>query len=267
MNTTSRLNGFLGNIALVLGLVSLVGLSLGRAQEMATPVQSGSTSLAKANVDWNSASDLQVMLQAVEMMPTVSAESVPMSGTFYSAQHSPGSPEPWPPLPGNLNGLAVWNLGDGVYLLDDHLVDYSMPLMSSSIVGGRMMAADGMAPPGGGGGGDGGGEFYSDSFNFNPDYGTNLWIANFALTPGDATGIISNTFADIEYELQYTTDLTQPWQSANWFFYGSELTNWTPFNVPSVSPYQFVFARALLAGRRKRIADLVAVGVFRDNGR
>ena len=81
------------------------------------PVQSGATALAAANVDWNSASDLEVMLQAVEMMPTVSADSLPRCGTFYSAQHSPGSPQPWPPLPGNPNGLPVWNLGDGVYLL------------------------------------------------------------------------------------------------------------------------------------------------------
>jgi hypothetical protein len=60
--------------------------------------------------------------------------------------------------------------------------------------------------------GDGGGTngFYSDSFNFHPDYGTNLWIANFARSTGNASGIVSNTAADVQYELQYTTDLLQP---------------------------------------------------------
>src|SRR5208283_2131835 len=91
------------------------------------------------------------------------------------------------------------------------------------------------SPGGGGGGTNSDGGFYSDSFNFNPDYGTNLWIANFALSSGNATGIISNSPAGVLLELQYTTDLTQPWQSAGWFVYGSELTNWTPFSVPGIS--------------------------------
>src|SRR5208282_5555707 len=43
-----------------------------------------------------------------------------------------------------------------------------------------------------GDGGSGTNGFYSDSFNFHPDYGTNLWIANFARSSGNATGIISN---------------------------------------------------------------------------
>ena len=144
------------------------------------PVQSG----AIAAADWTSASDLQVMLQAVEMMPTVSADSLPRSGTFYSAQHAPGSPQPWPPLPGNPNGLPAWNLGDGVYLLNDAQVDYSMPSVTASIAGGKMMAADGPMPLGAGGGGDGTNGFYSDSFNFNPDYGSNLWIAPVSLASG-----------------------------------------------------------------------------------
>ncbi len=50
-----------------------------------------------------------------------------------------------------------------------------------------------------------------------------------------ASGVISNSAADIPYELQYTPDLLQPWQSAGWFVYGSELTNWTPFIVPAIS--------------------------------
>jgi hypothetical protein len=92
---------------LVGGLLVAFTLIL-HVQEIATPVQVGAIS----TVDWSSASDLQLLLQAIEMMPTVSADSMPRFGTFFSAQHSPGSSEPWPPLPSNF-GLPAWNLGDG----------------------------------------------------------------------------------------------------------------------------------------------------------
>ena len=165
------------------------------------------------------------MLQAVEEMPTVSADSMPRFGTFYSAQHSPASPEPWPPLPGNIRQVPAWNLGDGVYLLDDRQVDYSMPVMSARMAGGRMM----MDIPGFG---DGTSGFYSDSFNYTAaDYGTNLWLAITNLGNNVAGLFISNTAPDIEYEIQSKEDLLQ----ANWlsegFILGSELTNWTPLSV------------------------------------
>ena len=209
----------------------IVGLHVLHAQETAIPIQAGAIS----TVDWNSASDLQVLLQAVEMMPTIPTNSLPHAGTFWSAQHAPGSSEPWPPLPSNF-GLPAWDLGDGVWLLADQQVDYSMPLISSGMTGGRMMAADGMSPPGLSGGGGDTNEFYSDSFNFNPDYGTNLWLAITNWTPDTSFLFVSNTVADIQYEIQYKTDLAQSdWQSANWFLFGSELTNWTPTSVPSVS--------------------------------
>ena len=68
-----------------------------------------------------------------------------------------------------------------------------------------------------------------------PDYGTNLWLSQLTVATNLASGVISNSAADIPYELQYTMDLLQPWQSAGWFVYGSELTNWTPFSVPAIS--------------------------------
>ena len=138
------------------GFVSFFGLVfILHAQETATPVQGSATTAQNVN----SMSDLEVMLQAVESVPPAPATTVSSGGTFYSAQHAPGSRLAWPPLPGNINNLPVWNLGDGVYLLDDRNVDYSPPLMPSRMSGGRMMAMDGLAPPGGGGDGTGG--FYS----------------------------------------------------------------------------------------------------------
>ena len=70
-------------------------------------------------------SDLEVMIQAVEATTPVSASQLPSAGIFYSAQYSPASAQPWPPLPGNVLGLDAWPLGGDFFLLDDTKVDYA----------------------------------------------------------------------------------------------------------------------------------------------
>lgn len=112
-------------IAAILSAVGMAGLMLAHAQQTATPVQGDATSLTEANVDWSSASDLEVMLLVVESVPPAPASSASRFGTFYSAQHAPGTRSEWPPLPGNVRQLPVWNLGDGVYLLDDRRINYA----------------------------------------------------------------------------------------------------------------------------------------------
>ncbi len=185
-------------------------------------------------------SDMDVMLQAVEMTTPQAAESVPKSGTFYSAQFPN-----WPPLPCNINNVPVWNLGGGVFLLSDLDVNYSQRPMASSLMTGNMMAMD--APmPGDGSGADGGTNSYTSngSSYLLPDYGTNLWIANFALSSNNAVGMVSNTAADISYEIQTRQSLTSTddWASAG-FVYGSELTNWTAFSMAAFSPTNNLFLR------------------------
>ena len=70
-----------------------------------------------------SAGDLQVMIQAVEQTQPLPATEV--DGCIgYSAQHSPVSENPWPPLP-NVLGLPVWPLGSNTFLIDDLDVDYA----------------------------------------------------------------------------------------------------------------------------------------------
>lgn len=63
-------------------------------------------------------------MEAVESTTPVPASELPDSGTFWSAQHSPASPTPWPPLAGDVLGLSAWPLGDGVYLFNDTNVNY-----------------------------------------------------------------------------------------------------------------------------------------------
>ena len=69
--------------------------------------------------------------------------------------------------------------------------------------------------------------------NFIP-YGTNLYLSQVAVYSGYVSGIISNTPPGVRLELQYTFDLTQPWQSADWYVYGATSTNWTAWSVPVV---------------------------------
>ena len=125
------------NVLIGLSLTSglLIGLSSVRAQEAATSAQS-------------SLSDAQVELEAIEAQPPIPFTQLSqndLTGTFYSAQHSPVSPEPWPPLPTDSKQLSVWSLGtnsDGgqIFLLDDLSVNYNLMLATS------LQTAGGMQP-------------------------------------------------------------------------------------------------------------------------
>ena len=203
------------------------------AQEAAMPVQGGAVS----TVDWNTASDLQVMLQAVEMTPETSADSLPRSGNFFSAQHAPGSAQPWPPLPSSF-GLPAWNLGDGFYLLDDQAVDYSLP-MSSRMAGSRMsMDAPDFDDIGGGGGTN---DFYSDSFNYTlPTNG--LWLTITNVSNGLAWLNLHGA-TDSVYEVFSKTDLTASAWSIETELWPTD-TNSMPFTVPMLNRTNlFVWAR------------------------
>lgn len=96
-----------------------------------------------------------------------------------------------------------------------------------------MSAIDSPAPPG----------FGDTSTNsYTPDgltntpvsYGTNLWLAQIAVASGYISGIISNSTSDVQFELQYTTNLSTPWQSTNWYVWGSTSTNWTAWVEPAI---------------------------------
>jgi hypothetical protein len=99
------------------GLVLAASLYFVQAQQMVSLAQSAQPVTAATD-------DTSVMLQAIEQVAPVPASSLPQSGTFWSAQHAPGSPEAWPPLPANMWGLPAWPLGDGVFLLNDTNLDY-----------------------------------------------------------------------------------------------------------------------------------------------
>ncbi|MGI8964658.1 MAG: RCC1 domain-containing protein [Limisphaerales bacterium] len=49
------------------------------------------------------------------------ASSTPKDGEFYTVQHA----KDWPPLPANTLNLPLWDLGEGLYILDDRDLKYS----------------------------------------------------------------------------------------------------------------------------------------------
>lgn len=185
-----------------------------------------------------SADDMAVMLQAVEQTTPTPAESVPLGATLYSAQNPK-----WPPYPGNINNLPAWNLGDNVFLMDDLDFDYTAASMRVQSLAAGVTALS-VPLPGDGSDDDTNTVTASTSSVALPDYGTNLWIANFALSSGNAAGMLSNTLSDVKYEIQYKTDLAADtqWLSAG-FVLGSEATNWTAAALAATSLTNNAFFR------------------------
>ncbi|HTV43102.1 MAG TPA: alpha/beta hydrolase [Candidatus Sulfotelmatobacter sp.] len=190
------------------------------------------------NVDWETASDDQVILQAIELTTPIPSNEVPAFATFYSAQHSPISAQPWPPLPADIEHFNGWDLGSNVWVLDDLDFDYSAPTVQANH---SMMAMDddgGINPPGGGGTNI----YYPAGSSYSFDPGTNLWIAQEAVSGGNFSGIVSNTIPDVEYQLLYANSLNPPvqWQLVpNGTFYGSDETNWASWSIPFDSTTNF----------------------------
>ena len=120
------------------------------------------------------------------------------------------------------------------------------------------MQAMGMdVPSPGDDGSDGGTNSYMSygSSYMSPDYGTNLWIAQVSLSSGNLVGIMSNSLADVSYEIQSRTNLLQSnWNSEVAPVYGSETTNWTPLSVAMNN-------RANLFLRIRSLIDSANVGI------
>jgi hypothetical protein len=132
---------------LLIGVFFSGGLILAHAQETATTAQSGMTSTGNANTN------LAAEIQAIEQIAPIPASEAPLFGTFWSAQHSQASAEPWPPFPADFYQVPVWNLGEGFYLLDDVDTSYQVQSQVQSATGMQAMDEDGIQPPGGGGSG------------------------------------------------------------------------------------------------------------------
>jgi len=105
-----------------MGKIKLVGLFVASGiVALISYVHAQTTTISIQSLHSASTDDRAVILQAVEATPPLPAESVPKNGNgFYSAQNPN-----WPPLPGNINNLPVWDLGGGSWLLADQDFDYA----------------------------------------------------------------------------------------------------------------------------------------------
>ena len=192
-----------GGLLIISGLVA--ALNFLHAQEAAMPDQSIQTATAT-----------DAMLQAAESLPTIPATDAPQAGTFWSAQHAPGTGSEWPPMPTNIRNVPLWDLGDGVYLLDDLQVNYSQPVKSKTTVrsGGGMQAMDLSPPDDGGDTNDEGG--FTNNFQAHIYTTNDLWLQIIACTNHTASLVIHPPWnvTNGVYDLHYCTNLDAPiaWQ-------------------------------------------------------
>ena len=182
-------------------------------------------------------SDLEVELTAIEMTTPLPASAVsPDACNFYSAQHAPGSADEWPPLPGNIWNLPAWPLGDDFYLVDVRNFNYNPPKAKKLTAGGGMQSmAMGVPSPDDGSDTNGGsGEALASYTPLNLAASTNLWLAITNLANGTAGLMLSNTLADVQYEILAAPTLSGLMQTGGVSVatvFGSELTNWTPASI------------------------------------
>ena len=230
-----------GSLAIIGGLIA--SLNFVHAQTTAISIQS----LRSASAD-----DMAVMLQAVEATTPTPAESVPPSGTFWSAQN-PNSP----PMPCNINNLDAWNLGDGVYLLDDLDFDYQAQAQSNLMM---QEMADGVPSPGDGG------DYASDYVSYTFDTNA-LWLEITNVGNGLACLNLHNATNQV-YAIWSTTNLLANWnvETEVWPEVDQEPT---PFTVPMLERQNLFLLGGGLDGRDGKWeyhARLVVLGILRDGG-
>jgi len=198
-------------------------------------------------------------------LAAVAPENLPPFGTFWVVG-SNGFAAPYPCLPSD--DFPIYSMADGQYLIDGTDGQVSLnPRQTNATVAAALAAqaatvvalieqaqtlkaqrraqtltlGGGPMPPGGGGTN---GYFPNGSSYTPPDYGTNLWIAQLAITNGYLTGIASNTVADVPYGLLTNGDLAGTnWVATGRVFYGAAATNWTAFTALPVSRTNNLFLR------------------------
>jgi hypothetical protein len=188
-----------------------------------------------------SSDDLATMIEAVEQTTPQPAESAVSGSTFWSAQRPT-----FPPFPANFNNTPAWDLGNGVWLLDDLAVDYSAaPALSSSRNGGMRALEDEAGPPSPGDGDGGGTNTYGGGFSPAISFPTNnLWLQISNVANGLASLNLMNG-TDSVYEIYSTVAVVN---GSNAWNIAAEVwpTNPAvmPFSLPESDPTNlFIWAR------------------------
>ncbi len=216
MMKTIRKN--LGSLAIIGGLIG--SLNLIQAAGTINPVQTVS------------AEDTAGMLQAVEATTPLPAALVPPYGTFYSALHAN-----WAPLPANVNSVPAWNLGDGVWLLDD----LDQPQAQMRTMAGNLMAVDVPSP---GDGGNAGGSNNSCIFTSSYTIDTNrLFLEITGVSNGVASFNLHNASNQVYAITSKSNLLSADWKIEQEVWPNTNQTV-TPFTVPVLGRTSMLFIRA-----------------------
>jgi hypothetical protein len=256
-----------GGLLISAGLIVLSGLIHGQEATLQTQSILNGTDLTTPD------SVVRVVADS-QGLPLVPPDQIPKFGTFWIVSGSQ-LPPPFPFLPPEYDPAStpVFSLGpEGQFLVDATdgvvpqptarqamldvntatlvqaqvnmllgLIGQVQGAQASAQTTATMSTSGAMSPmdaPSPSDNNDSGGtNTYSDPSYTAPNYGTNLWIANFALSSGNAVGTVSNTTADVSYEIQYVNDLTSTQWLSGGFILGSELTNWTAMVMTNALSY------------------------------
>jgi hypothetical protein len=202
---------------------SLGGLVLAASLYFVHAQQTATVSMPDEPVSETSEA-MSVMLQALEQTTPLSPSLLPEDiHGFYSVQH----PE-WPPLPGDMFGLNVWPLGNGLFALDDRNVDY-VALQAASAAAAALKAAATpkikmslLASS------------LASSYAYsNPVYLTNL-TANIAYDGSTTTSFaIGGGTNFVPYDIVMATNLTLPPENWTWLGIGYTTNNYTFSEQPA----------------------------------
>lgn len=146
--------------------------------------------------------------ESLRAVPQVEADAVPTTGTFQSGQHA----DDWPPLPANLNNLPCWDLGGGIFLVNDFSFDYETVSVEAQMKpiakggGGMMTMGIPDFPPDDGGtnSGGGGGTYYVP-------YNTNLLWLELTNVVGQVANVNLHHGTNQVYGIWGTTNLPGNW--------------------------------------------------------
>ena len=132
----------------------------------------------------------------------------------------------WPPLPGNARGLDVWNLGDGLLVLDDRAVDYEKLRAEAELEAALEAALN-----------SGGTQMRMMSSSLLNGYGNPVYLTNMtAIASGTGSMTASFSIAGgtnfVPYDILTTTNLANPLSNWTWLGLGYTSNNYTFTSQP-----------------------------------
>ncbi len=196
-------------------------------------------------------------------LPLLPANQAPSVGTFWTIVAGPNKTAlPFPCPPPGLN-LPTYEISTGIYLVDDtfstnpvtpadleaqatatvNVISQVQTVVASQQMQSMSRAMGLGAPLPGFGGGGGGSPALTNAPYVAPNYGTNLWLQITSLSNVWVNLMVSNTVADVKYEIDGATNLLQAQWAFEGFLFGSETTNWTPTSIAAFNLTNNLFLR------------------------